>query len=58
VEKRKVGNPVVFCGMLFDLTNLVVCFLLKTLTMPIFSEIEEGRTENESLKMKRAISDC
>jgi hypothetical protein len=23
--------------------------------MPIFSEIEEGRAENESLKMKRAI---
>jgi hypothetical protein len=29
--------------------------LLKTLTMPIFSKIEEGRAENESSKMKSAI---
>jgi hypothetical protein len=44
MEYRKVGNPVVFLLEAFwpkQKTDL--CFLLKSLTMPIFREIEEGR---------------
>jgi hypothetical protein len=44
LENRKVGNPVVFLWEAFWLNqNIVVCFLLRTLIMPIFKEIGEGR---------------
>jgi hypothetical protein len=48
VENQKVGSPVVFLWEVFwpkEKTDLY--FLLKTLTMPIFREIEEGRVGNK-----------
>jgi hypothetical protein len=44
VENRKVGGPVVsLWEAIWPKLNNDVCFLLKTLIMPIFKEIEEGR---------------
>jgi hypothetical protein len=46
VKNRKVVNPVVFLWESFwPELKIDVCFLLKTIIMPIFSKIEESRTE-------------
>jgi hypothetical protein len=45
-ENRKVGNPVVFFVEGFLAYLKYIClFFVKTLTMPIFREIEEGWAE-------------